>query len=247
MKIIGLAGMPGSGKSTVASILQENGAAVIDCDDTVAQIYSLPYSAKIVAEIVRGPHAYEIINNEGGIDKAKLANIIFSDEDSMKKLITFIHPMVVIEVCRRLKLYEEEGRVLTIIEGVFLYESKMHLLCDKVWFVDALEEIRHKRLKKRGWDANEIRRREARICTTHQFSATIDNSNTKEELRKAIEIFMDTDNLRDPRAEVMNLALEHFAKTTETRKQVIKMLIKAAEVLSGEIQDMQVLMKELTK
>ncbi len=91
MKIIGLTGGIGSGKSTVAEILKKLGAVVIDLDRIGHEVLrkdSVVYK-KIISVFGEG-----ILNDDGEIDRTKLGKIVFSDEGALQRLNKIVHPAI---------------------------------------------------------------------------------------------------------------------------------------------------------
>jgi len=91
MKIIGLTGGIGSGKSTVAGFLTELGAVVLDSDKIGHEI--LETDAEVRQEIVDN-FGRQVLNRKGHIDRKKLADIVFKDRQSLIKLNLITHPPI---------------------------------------------------------------------------------------------------------------------------------------------------------
>lgn len=163
MKIIGLMGGVGSGKSTVADILEKKyGAHLIITDDIAKRLYEKGEESyqKIVSYFGTG-----ILNKDGEINRKKLSEIVFADKDKLEKLNSFVHPLVmkcVIEEINKIKATNEhkpkEKQVsYIVIETALLIEAGYRDLCDTVWYVAVDEEVRKQRLmNKRGYTEEKI-------------------------------------------------------------------------------------------
>ena len=163
MKIIGLMGGVGSGKSTVADILEKKyGAHLIITDDIAKKLYEKGEESyqKIVSYFGTG-----ILNKDGEINRKKLSEIVFADKDKLEKLNSFVHPLVmqcVIKEIDEIKTTNEhrpkEKQVpYIVIETALLIEAGYRDLCDTVWYVAVEEEVRKQRLMNiRGYSEEKI-------------------------------------------------------------------------------------------
>lgn len=144
VKVLGLSGGSGSGKSTVASILKDFGAYIIDAD-------------KIAREIVcPGEKAYkdivlhfgkDILNEDETINRKKLAEIVFGNNEQLEKLNFITHTEIFKIIKQRVNEHQNE---LVVIDAPLLFDCPEILaLCDKTAVVTADEEIRIKRIVNR--------------------------------------------------------------------------------------------------
>lgn len=142
MKIIGLCGGSGSGKSTISASLQSLGAKIIDADQIAREIM-LPGSP--VLEKLRQSFGDGIFSAEGTLLRSELASIVFSDSAQLEKLNQIVHPEITKEIKKRLK----NEAALTVIDGAVLHQAGIHQLCDKTIFITAPRELRLQRIIKR--------------------------------------------------------------------------------------------------
>lgn len=185
--ILGLTGSVGSGKSTVASILEElAGAVVIDADAIAHQVQSPGGSA--YAEIVAafGP---EILNADGTIDRRRLAAQVFGDEARRHLLNSIMHPRVRDEELRLLDEYRTHPLVVLMVP--LLLENRMENLVDRVMVVTVSEAERKRRLFERsGMTPEEVDRRLAAQMPDAEKArladVVIDNSGTLAETRRQV-------------------------------------------------------------
>ncbi len=150
-KIICLTGGIGCGKSRISELLKEEfGFHVLDSDLFTKKYVMKPGMegyGKIVSYFGGG-----ILSEDKSINRKKLAEIVFSDNEKLKKLNSFTHPATIKalkEECRR--LFKEENR-LVFIESAIPFAADYEKFCDELWYVYATKETRIKRLvKNRGY------------------------------------------------------------------------------------------------
>ena len=160
MRTIGLTGGIGSGKTTVAKLLEELGAHVIHADSVGHEVY-LPGTSGCGALIAAfGP---EIVAADGTIDRKRLGAIVFSDPTQLKRLNAIVHPLIFDEIKRRITALRAQGLARPIVvEAAILVEASWLPLVDEVWLVSATPESVVERLSsQRGLDAEDVRRRVA--------------------------------------------------------------------------------------
>ena len=146
MKVIGLTGGIGSGKSTVSQFLVELGAAVIDADKVGHD--ALMSEAKLRQEIVAA-FGKQIISPNGDIDRAKLGEIVFGNAESLSRLNQIMHPRMYNMVKAQLGDYRQRGVDVVVLEAPLLIEADWTLLVDEVWVVLASEATVLRRLKEK--------------------------------------------------------------------------------------------------
>lgn len=144
MKIIGITGSSGSGKSTCTKILaKELGAKVIDADKLVKQMQKPGqiYFKKIVELF-----GEEILQKDGSLNRRKVAEIIFQDELKKEELDKLTYKYVVEEIKTHIKRMQEK---YVIIDAPLLIESRLNEICDVTVAVISCEEEQIKRICKR--------------------------------------------------------------------------------------------------
>jgi len=156
--VIGLAGGIGSGKSFVASLFAELGCAVIDADAQVRSAYEDPS----VKRTLREWWGEAILQPDGSVNRRAVAQRIFSDPDDRRRLEGLLHPRVADQRRQQMKdLEQNTGVVAFVWDTPLLFEAGLKAECDAVVFVDAPAELRLERVARaRGWDQEELRRRE---------------------------------------------------------------------------------------
>jgi dephospho-CoA kinase len=149
---IGLTGGIGSGKSTVAALLRECGAAVIDTD-AIARELTLPGGAAIDA--IRQAFGAEFIDAAGALDRARMRTLAFSDGESKRRLEAILHPMIGQTTDARAQAATE---AVLVFDVPLLAESKhWRTKVDKVLVVDCRETTQVARVVQRsGWSAEAV-------------------------------------------------------------------------------------------
>lgn len=152
--IVGLTGGIGSGKSTVASMLAERGATVVDAD-ALARIVVEPGTPTLDALVQRfGPM---ILHADGTLNRGALAGIAFADPSGTEDLNAIMHPAIAQLAHQRLAA-SDAGVV--VYDMPLLVETGQAELVDFVVVVDVAPEIQMERALARGlWDAEDIERR----------------------------------------------------------------------------------------
>jgi len=150
MRVFGLTGGIGAGKSEVARVLRGVGIPVIDAD-AVARGQALPGQPvhdAIVAEFGAG-----VVGPDGAIDRAALARVVFADPSRLARLNGLTHPPVMAEVARRLAVLAEGGHPLAVIEAALVFEAGLDAGCDGVAVVCAPLDARVARVAARDGTA----------------------------------------------------------------------------------------------
>lgn len=147
MKVIGLTGGIGSGKSTVSGFLAELGAAILDADEVGHE--ALKPDTEIWRQLVAA-FGRQIVAPDSNIDRKKLGNIVFSSTESLSRLNQIMHPPMYDMVKTRLEEYRRQGTGVVVLEAPLLLEAGWTPLVDEVWVTTAAEATVLKRLKERS-------------------------------------------------------------------------------------------------
>jgi dephospho-CoA kinase len=194
VRVVGLTGGIGSGKSTVARLLAERGAIVIDADQVAREIVEPgePALAEIAAHF-----GAEVLTEDGALDRPALAAIVFNDADARRDLEAITHPRIGDRIVARLaqiRLGERSDGAsrVVVLDHPLLVETGTTQRCDDVVVVTAPAEVRVRRLvEQRGMDEADARARIAAQAddATRVAAAThvIDNSGDVSELQVALE------------------------------------------------------------
>jgi dephospho-CoA kinase len=144
MKIIGLTGGIGSGKSTVCRIFEVLNVPVFYADDEAKALYESVQVIEAITKLLGN----EILNEDGKIDRKKMAAVIFEDSEKLLQIQQLIHPLVKQRFEEWMDIYQKEA-LYCIREAAILIESGAYKDCDKIIVVTAPEEIRIQRVMKR--------------------------------------------------------------------------------------------------
>jgi len=144
MQIIGLTGGIGSGKTTVAKLFEMLGIPVFYADLEAHRIRSQP---EISEQIVQ--HFGEKILTEGQIDKRKLADLVFTNSDTLEWLNNLLHPLVKAEFEKWCDIQKEHNPKFVIMEAALIFEANFEHLFNQIIVVDAPENLRIERIMKR--------------------------------------------------------------------------------------------------
>ena len=147
MKILGITGGVGSGKSRVLDELKkEYGAYIVEADKLA---HELMKPGKNIYNQIKKCFGDEILTNEAPyeIDRAKLGQIVFSNNDKLKLLNSIIHPMVKKNIIEDIEEKKKKGDIkLYVIEAALLAQDGYDRICDEIWYVWASRKERTKRL-----------------------------------------------------------------------------------------------------
>ncbi|MCB2154520.1 dephospho-CoA kinase, long form [bacterium] len=185
--ILGLTGSIGSGKTSVATILQQCGAVIIRADVIAREVVAPGTPA--LQEISRrfGP---EVVTKDGSLDRQRMADIVFRDPTRRKELEEIIHPRVREREEELIRRYGDQPMV--VLEIPLLYETGAEEMCDAVAVVTVNERERVRRLvEDRGMSEEEVRRRlQAQLPQeekARRADHVIDNSGSPEATRRQVE------------------------------------------------------------
>jgi dephospho-CoA kinase len=187
--VVGLAGGVGSGKSTVAKMLGEMGAGVIDSD----AVSHREINKREVTDVLLKWWGSEILAADGGVDRQKVGAIVFADPSQRHRLEALLHPRIAIRRADLIAEFEKQPRIkMIILDSPLLYEADLDLACDAVIFVDAgLDKRRDRSEKPRHWPEGEISRREKLQQPLDMKRARADyicdNNSTLSDLRHQVE------------------------------------------------------------
>jgi len=146
MKVIGLTGGIGSGKSTVSGFLAELGAVIIDADKVGHE--ALKPDTEVWREVVAA-FGRQILTPDGDINREKLGEIVFRNSKSLSRLNQIMHPRMCDMVKAQLDGYRKQGVGVVVLEAPLLIEANWTSLVDEVWVTVASESTVLRRLKEK--------------------------------------------------------------------------------------------------
>ncbi len=182
MIVIGLTGGFGSGKSTVAGMLRELGARVIDADRVAHQLYQPGTPA--FDEVV-GAFGREIVGEKGEIDRRRLGQMVFGNPQALKRLNAILHPRIAHRIEEILEGWRGEGVKVAVVEAALLLEAGWGPLVDRVWLTRASEARVKERL------------RASQDLTDEEIEARLASQMPVEEKAKGADVVINTDGTLD--------------------------------------------------
>ncbi len=194
MRVIGITGGIGSGKSKVLEFMRETYDAYVLQTDLVAHKLQEP-GEDCYQKIVQ-TFGTEILRQDGRIDRKKLGDLVFSDVEKLKILNGIVHPAVKSYVKDEIARAKEKGISLFLVESALLKEDHYEEICDELWYIFAEEGTRMQRLREfRKLEEGKIKKIMTSQAAEADFRAycdvTIDNSGeftrTEEQIIQAMK------------------------------------------------------------
>ncbi len=178
MKVIGLTGGIGSGKSTVSQFLAELGAVILDADRVGHEAFKPDTELwrQVVAAFGR-----QILTPNGDIDREKLGEIVFGNPESLARLNQIMHPRMYDIVKAQLGEYRQQGVKVVVLEAPLLIEAGWTSLVDEVWVTVASEATVLRRLQ------------EQKGLSRQQSLARIHSQLSSEERVRRADVVVNTD------------------------------------------------------
>lgn len=190
MKIIGVTGGVGAGKSTVLNYLEKRYGAKLILADLVGHEVMEP-GHEAYEQVVKA-FGQEIVSEDNTIDRKTLGAIVFADEKKRMILNRIIHPAVRQEILRRLEEAELSHMSYVVVEAALFLEENYDAFCDETWYIYTDEKIRRQRLKEsRGYSDERIDQIFHSQKTHEEFQKRclfmIDNNGSEEETFRQID------------------------------------------------------------
>jgi dephospho-CoA kinase len=187
MRIIGLTGGIGSGKSTAAGFLADLGVVVVDLDRAGHQVLQQKeIRDRLVSEFGR-----DILDDNGEIDRLKLGRKVFSDKGALSKLNAIVHPAIDAIVEDKIREYGRQGAKVLVFEAAAMLEARRDWQVDEVWVITAPETAALQRLSGRpGYSEEDVKARLRSQITDEErirkADVIIHNDGTLDELRDRV-------------------------------------------------------------
>ena len=144
MKVIGITGGVGSGKTQVLEYLNDKYGATICLTDEVAR--KLQRKGGEVFDAIVNHFGEDILDEKGEIDRPKLGSIVFTDAEELAVLNSLVHPAVKAEVKKEIIKEERKNTNIFLLESALLIEDDYEEICDEIWYIHVDADIRKKRL-----------------------------------------------------------------------------------------------------
>jgi dephospho-CoA kinase len=158
MKLCGLTGGVGMGKSTAAAFFLQQGVPVIDTDDIARRLVEPGQSA--LGEI-QNKFGEKILTPAGALNRAELARLVFADESARKILESILHPRIRESWLAQADQWRKENHPLAIVVIPLLFETQAETNFDRIICVACSSVAQRERLVARGWSPEQIQQRNA--------------------------------------------------------------------------------------
>lgn len=146
MKVYGITGGAGTGKSEVIKMLQQNFGGCVIMSDEVAR--ELMQKGNISYQLIVEYFGRDILMDDGEIDRKKLADHVFNNKEALEKVNSMTHPYVKDEIRKLIAEAEASGECRFVaLESAILLECGYEDICDEFWYVYTKPEIRRQRMK----------------------------------------------------------------------------------------------------
>lgn len=183
---VGLTGGIGTGKSTVAALLAQRGAMVIDADALAREVVA-PGTSGLAAVIAR--FGAGVRGADGSLDRAKLGQLVFSDPAALQDLNAIVHPLVAQRTAELMA--QAPADAIVVYDVPLLVENHLEGAYDAVVVVEAPLETRLLRLHERGMAADDARSRIGSQASDEErravASIVIDNGGTRADLQAQVD------------------------------------------------------------
>ena len=156
MKVCGLTGGIGMGKSTAAEFLRSRGAPVADADELARQFVQPGQPALNEIQAVFGE---KIVDPGGRLRRDELARIVFSDATARENLEAILHPRIRERWLAQVKTWRQENHPLAVVVIPLLFETRAESHFDKIICVACSAPAQRERLLARGWTPEQIQQR----------------------------------------------------------------------------------------
>lgn len=198
MKIIGVTGGVGAGKSTILDYLESQYHAYILKSDDAARAIEAPGGAihdELEAILEEYPTDTPVCNPDGSFNNREIARRMFGNEELLLRVNSLVHPAVRTYIEQDIEDQRSRGREYYVLEAALLIECGYNEIVDSMWYIYTDENVRRQRLKdSRGYTDEKIDQIMASQLSDAQFregsDVVIDNSGTPEETYPQIDAAM---------------------------------------------------------
>ena len=156
MKVCGLTGGVGMGKSTAARFFRERGAQIVDTDELARRLVQ-PGQPSLAA--IQSVFGKRVISSTGELNRAELAQIVFADADARKKLEAILHPLIREQWFAQIEAWRGENYPLAVVVIPLLFETRAESHFDKIICAACSTVAQRERLLARGWTPEQIEQR----------------------------------------------------------------------------------------
>ena len=191
MRIIGITGGVGAGKSEVLDYLARAYEATVVQADEVGYLLMRP-GTEVYRKILEQFSSAVLKDKSQELDRQVLADLVYTDARLKKKLEQIVHPAVKEYIKKDILKERQAETEVYVIEAALLLEDHYEEICDEIWYIYAEEEVRRERLHRElGYTNERINQIFAQQLSEEEFSEgcdfEVDNSGTLEETQKQID------------------------------------------------------------
>ncbi len=190
LKVLGITGGIGSGKSEVLHLLEEaDGVKVLEADRLA---HELMKPGRSCHRRITECFGKAILDEDGSIHRGKLGQIVFRDQEKLEQLNRIVHPAVKKSIRDRIRRAKETELRIYVIEAALLIQDGYSRICDEIWYIHTEREIRLSRLlSSRGgnrekWEAV-LNSQPSDAYFIEHCDRVIENSGSRDELRNRLE------------------------------------------------------------
>lgn len=193
VKVVGLVGGIGSGKSEVARMFAaEAGARVVAADGLAHEALRQPE----VREAVERRWGAGVLDESGAIDRKKLGGIVFADRSELEALEALVHPWIESRIRQEVEEARRGHCPLVVLDAAIMLEAGWSDVCDELVYVDVPREVRLGRIaRQRGWTEKEVEARERAQLPLEEKARraghTLENTGTLEDLRRRVRTLLE--------------------------------------------------------
>jgi len=196
MKIIGLTGGIGTGKSTVSSYLKKRGCIIIDADDISRRMTN---NGSPALDDIANAFGKDFILDDGSLDRKGLGNVVFNDKEKLLKLQSIITEKVVEIINLKLNTFRDENcDKIVVVDAPLLFECGMENMADENWLVSADINVRLKRVMERDH------------LTKDEIVSRINNQMSQTEKEKLSHVILDNSGSLDELYDQIDCQLERI-------------------------------------
>jgi dephospho-CoA kinase len=156
MKVCGLTGGVGMGKSTAAGFLLQQGAHVIDTDEIARELVEPGRPALVEIQNAFGK---DIVATDGRLHRDEIARLVFADAAARKKLEAILHPRIRERWLAQIEIWRNENQTLAVVVIPLLFETQAESHFGKIICAACSPAAQHERLHARGWTPEQVRQR----------------------------------------------------------------------------------------
>ena len=171
MKVCGLTGGVGMGKSTAARFLRERGAQIVDTDELARELVQ---PGQLALDKIQTAFGKTVIASTGELKRAELAQIVFSDADARNQLEAILHPPIREQWLAQIETWRGQNYPLAVVVIPLLFETRAESHFDKIVCAACSAAAQRERLLVRGWTPEQIKQRIAAQMPVEQKIARAD-------------------------------------------------------------------------